>query len=60
MNNLPHRTSEDGPEEQKFWFTVCGNCGWEEDEYHATQDDCMISECPDCGSDDIEDKWELV
>lgn len=58
MNKLPFRMSDDGPEETKCWFTVCCNCDWEEDEYHAFQDDCTVSECPECGSDDIEDRWE--
>lgn len=58
MNNLPHRMSEDGPEERKMWFTRCTSCCWSEDEYHAFQDDCTIEKCPECGSDDIVDSWE--
>lgn len=46
--------------EQKLYFTTCRSCGWVAAEGVDSPGDCLIDECPDCGSDYIQDVPEFV
>lgn len=46
--------------EQKLYFTVCKHCKWEAAEGAPTPGECYVDECPDCGSDYLEDVVDYV
>ena len=50
--------------ETLVFFTVCNangvGCGWEDTESYEDPADCTISECPECGCDDVIDRKEYV
>lgn len=50
--------------EEKVYFTACNangvGCGWEDSESYRDVADCTVSECPDCGCDDITDRSEWL
>lgn len=51
---------DDDYRETKVYYSVCGHCGWEEQESHGDPSDCIVTECPDCGSDYILDEVDYV
>lgn len=46
--------------EQKIYYSLCMDCGWEEQESHSAPDECLTTECPDCGGDYIVDETDYV
>lgn len=46
----------DEPEPKRgAWRTVCLDCEWQDLLVVSYQDECEITECPECGSEHIED-----
>lgn len=37
------------------WQTQCQCCEWKSEDTVPYQNECEISECPECGSDDVID-----
>ena len=57
MDRLPHRESEDGPEEKHVFYGQCLECGEETDTYDDPDE--VPNKCPHCGEEcmNIGDDW---
>lgn len=39
--------------EAPIFFCTCQHCQWEDDTAYGCEEDAQLSECPECGSEDI-------
>lgn len=55
IHRLPLEFYEPGEEQRGRWQTQCSCCEWVADITVPYQNECEVTECPECGSDDVAD-----